>query len=382
LDDLSSTPPLKHLESHHLSALVAERLPRCVLVIDDDLRLAYANRAARDFFLHAYNLPLDGEPRLLDRLPTKEALQWRHFLLQAFAGEIVQGDHEREASDGSEQILEVEVRLLNEADDEAERVLVVFEDVTARRRYEQELLQMHDALEEANRTRDTIFSILGHDLRSPIAQLNALLYFFRRAPERLSPGKIEEYIRNLEDSTRHLSKALDNILHWSTLHRNSIQPTFQMVNVAEVAAESAGLLRLEAERKNIELRLESPDPLEIPTDPDLLAYIIRNLLANAIKFSHRSSIVRLRQSVDEDGHLTLEVIDQGLGMAKEHLSAVRNRDRILSTSGTSGEKGLGLGLTLCCEFCDLLGGALTIDSLAGQGTTVSVLLPGDWPDQA
>ena len=373
--------PLTHTELDKLSALAAERLPRCVFVIDEDLCLVYANRAARTFFHRAYNLLPETEPRVLEFLPPAEARQWRHTLLEAFAGETVRGDHHREWGDGSEQILEVEARLLNEAEGEPERVLVVFDDVTARRRYEQELVQMHEALEEANRTRDTIFSILGHDLRSPIAQLNALLYFFRRAPERLSPGKIEEYVRNLEDSTRHLSKALDNILHWSSLHRNSIRPIFQMVNVAEVAAESAGLLRLEAQRKGIRIKLESPDPLEIPTDPDLIAYIVRNLLANAIKFSHRNSEVQLLQSVDEDGHLTLQVIDHGLGMAKEHLAAVRNRDRIMSTPGTSGEKGLGLGLTLCCEFCDLLGAVLSIDSVAGQGTTVTVVLPGDWPDE-
>lgn len=348
-------------------------------MIDEDLRLVYANAAARSFFREAYNLVVEKEQRFLDFLPSRETRQWRHLFLEAFAGETVSGDHWREMGDGSEQILEVEARLLREAGD-GEGVLVLFDDVTPRRRYERELLQMQEALQEANRTRDTIFSILGHDLRSPIAQLNALLYFFRKAPQRLSQDKIEEYVRNLEDSTRHLTKALDNILHWSSLHRNSIEPSFQMVNVSEVAGESAGLLRLDAQRKNIEVVLDSPDPLEIPTDRDLLAYIIRNLLANAIKFSHRNSTVVLKQDIDEDGHYTLQVTDRGLGMAKEHLAAVRDRERTVSTSGTFGEKGLGLGLTLCCEFCDLLGGALSIDSVAGNGTTVRVVLPGEWPE--
>lgn len=364
----------------NLPQRVAERLPRGVLVIDEDLRLVFANAVAREFFHDAYDLVLKTGQRLLDFLPSQESRQWRQCFLEAFAGESAPGDHVRERGDGTEQILKVEAELLeNEGEDQAQ-ILVLFEDVTARRHYERELLQIHEALEEANRTRDTIFSILGHDLRSPIAQLNALLYFFRRAPERLSQEKIDEYVRNLEDSTRHLSKALENILHWSSLHRNSIRPSFQMVNVAEVAAESAGLLQLDAQRKNIRIELDSPNPLEIPTDPDLLAYIVRNLLANAIKFSHRGGTVTVRQSVDRDGHYTLDVIDRGLGMGRDHLASVRNRERIMSTAGTLGEKGLGLGLTLCCEFCDLLHGALSIDSVAGKGTTVSVVLPGDWPE--
>lgn len=363
-----------------ISALVAEQIPRCVFVVDEDLRLVFANALARSFFRTVYNLILEDSQRLLDCIPPHESQQWRNFVFESFSGERLTRDFSREMGDGSEQILEVEGSLLKGIGT-GDCVLMMFDDITIRRHYERELLQMHEALEEANRTRDTIFSILGHDLRSPIAQLNALLYFFRRAPERLSPEKIEEYVQNLESSTRHLSKALDNILHWSSLHRNSIKPSFQMVNVAEVAGESAGLLRLDAQRKKIDIQLESPDPLEIPTDRDLLAYIIRNLLANAIKFSHRNKTVWLKQSLNEDGDFLLQVTDHGLGMEKEHLSVVRDRDRIVSTAGTSGEKGLGLGLSLCCEFCNLLNGALTIESVPGQGTTVSIVLPTDWPEE-
>jgi signal transduction histidine kinase len=359
--------------------LVAEHLQRCVFVVDEDLRIVYINAAARAFFYEDYNVKVESTQRFLDFLPSGDSRHWRQFILEAFSGEIVSCDFNRGESDGFDQILKVEGKLLGGEESASDRVLMLFEDVTARRQYERELIQMHEALQEANRTRDTIFSILGHDLRSPIAQLNALLYFLRRAPERLSPEKIEEYVQNLDTSTRHLSQALDNILHWSSLHRNSIQPSLQMVNASAVAGESIGLLRLDAQRKGVVVEVDSPDPLEFPTDRDLLAYIMRNLLANAIKFSHRSGTVSLRQKIDPDGHYILEVSDQGMGMAKEHLSAVRDRERIVSTAGTSGEKGLGVGLSLCCEFCDLLDGALSIDSVPGQGTTVTVILPGDWP---
>ena len=375
-------PDSTHLRPDSLTAQMLEVMARCVFVLDEDLRVVYANSEAFRFFENSYRFTMETGRRFLDFLPAAETTWWRSHILEGFKGDFTSSDFERRTPDGEEQVLEVEVSLLEGAEDAPTRLMVLFDDVTARRLYERDLLQMHDALQEANRTRDTIFSILSHDLRSPIAQLNALLYFLRRAPERLSREKIAEYVRNLEDSTRHLSKALDNLLQWSSLHRHSIEPRVEIVNVAELAAESSGLVKLDAQRKAIKIGIHSPDPLEIPTDRDMLSYIMRNLLANAVKFSQRNGLVSLSQKIDADGRYVLKVIDKGVGMSRDHLLAVRDPNRNVSTAGTLGEKGIGLGLSLCREFCGMLGGEVNIESTPGSGTTVTIHLPGDWPEEA
>ncbi len=355
----------------------AEHLPRGLFVVDDDLRVLYANALARDFLRAAYHLPLERHPDFLNEIPAADAQPWRHSAHQAFSGKTVKRDLSRQTAEGAEQVLRIEARSLETGLPGKRRVLILFDDATAERKVEREWLDMHDALREATRTRDTIFSILGHDLRSPIAQLNAVLYFLRHAPERLNEDKIATYVADLEESTRLLSRALDNLLHWSSVHRDTISPQFEEVDVAALAAEAASMLALDAKRKEIEIVSKATEDLRIRTDKGLLAYIMRNLLANAIKFSSPRGRVQLLQDSTVEGAYRLQLIDCGIGMDPEHLLAVRDREKLVSTSGTSGEKGLGLGLSLCREFCDLLNGALSIDSSPGKGTCVTVILPAE-----
>lgn len=252
--------------------------------------------------------------------------------------------------------------------------LVQLEDVTERKRAERRALAAQQGLREAMRTRDVILSIIGHDLRSPIAQLNAILYLLKQTPGTLSIEKLQAYSAELEDMTRHLSSALDNLLHWSTSHRRGLDPKWETVDPGQVMSESVGLLHPLALHKQIFLAIDNSITSRIETDREMLAFIMRNLLANAVKFTPAAGRIQLRQWQDQSSFY-FEVKDSGVGMDADQLKEIRRTDSFLSTRGTAGERGVGLGLKLCLEFTEKLGGRLHFESEVGKGTAVRFTIP-------
>ena len=353
-----------------------EQLPRCVLIVESDSTLCYLNPLAEELLRLGYGQVAKVGDLFLNFVGEAESERWVPLLRGAFRGNDAYGEVKRRLFDGTEQVLRVDAQPFKSSDGE-KRIILIIEDVSARRVYENELLGMHQALREANGTRDTILSIIGHDLRSPIAQLNALMYMLRYSPDELDKARIDSYLDTLEESTRHLSATLNNLLGWSSLHRDSIKPKILQVNLVPVVEEAFGLLQLDADRKPVKLVHTHPDELFVPTDRDLMAYVIRNLVANAIKFSPSGTTIRVEQSKDDDAGYRLRVIDQGVGMPAEQVQKLLGGEPLVTTQGTMGEKGVGLGLSLCSEFVGMLKGTLDIDSLLGEGTTVTITLPMD-----
>ncbi|KAF0094740.1 MAG: PAS/PAC sensor signal transduction histidine kinase [Puniceicoccaceae bacterium 5H] len=258
---------------------------------------------------------------------------------------------------------------------ENERYTVLqLDDVTASKQAERRAAAAQEGLREAMRTRDVILSIIGHDLRAPIAQLNAILYLLKQTPGQMSEDKLQQYSGELEDMTRHLSSALDNLLHWSTSHRRGLDPELSLTDVGQVLSESVGLLHPLALHKQIFLALENDVTEDIRTDREMLAFIMRNLLANAVKFTPKQGRIDIRQG-QADGHFYFEVRDSGVGMSQDQIQQIQRHDTFHSTRGTNGERGIGLGLKLCQEFAEKLGGRITFDSEIDAGTQVRLNLP-------
>mgnify|MGYP006076894405 CR=1 FL=1 len=352
---------------------ILEQLPRGVIVLETDSSIRRVNLRASELLSLSYGIKIHPGDSLIDIVDDSERDRWLKILRPAFSGNDTQGEVRRELDDGTTQVLRLDAQLLR-GEGEVKQVVLIVEDVSARRLYENELLSMHSELRESTRTRDTILSIIGHDLRSPISQLNALMYMLRYSPDELDKAKMNEYAGTLEESTRHLSDTLNNLLGWSSVHRDGIQPKFHKVDLVPVAEEALGLLQLDAARKEVTLIHEPPAELFVTTDRDLMAYVVRNLVANAIKFSSVGGTVRVEHRL-EDGCYYLGVIDRGVGMQSRQIEKVLMGEQLESTTGTLGEKGVGLGLSLTREFVAMLKGEIAIDSLPGEGTTVRVRLP-------
>jgi signal transduction histidine kinase len=235
-----------------------------------------------------------------------------------------------------------------------------------------ELQQKSAALAESNRSKNRILSILGHDLKSPVAQLKGVLDLLHS--QELSKEEFDGISHILKRNVDGLYENIDNILSWSKSQMEGFKVQLLPTNIKKVIRPCIELLQYQANSKEITITLNIIEEIAL-VDQDLLQLIIRNLLSNAIKFSNKGSNIDIFSQKEGD-YIKLVIKDYGLGMSEIQLDTILNQQVYLleSSVGTDKEKGTGLGLNLCKEFLGLMGGALKLESKKGEGTTAILLL--------
>ncbi|TVQ23773.1 MAG: hypothetical protein EA383_13180, partial [Spirochaetaceae bacterium] len=234
-----------------------------------------------------------------------------------------------------------------------------------------ELSQAVTALEESNATKDRFFSILSHDLRGPITGMNRLMERIVSNPEDFSPDELTEIHEALLQTSRGLGSMLENLLEWSRLQRNQIALDTQEIPVDALIRSVIEAYQVAAHAKNIDIGLSCTEELQVYSDIHRVRTIIENLLNNAIKFTPVDGSVTVGcTEVDRDGHSVarIEIHDTGKGIPAHELKRIFMIDEVFRTEGTAGERGSGLGLTLCRELAERLGGRVWLESEEGHGT--------------
>ena len=170
----------------------------------------------------------------------------------------------------------------------------------------------------------------------------------------MSPSEVTKSISILVKSTTHLSKMLENLLQWSRVSVGSIEINFEQQNFEQIVDVSFNDIQVQAENKNIKLIFENHYSADVICDPDMINTILRNLISNAIKFSEygKNIFVRIEEYLSDDKFVLVTVRDEGVGMNPDTLNNLFRTDSKISTKGTAGEAGTGLGLILCKEFID------------------------------
>jgi signal transduction histidine kinase len=161
---------------------------------------------------------------------------------------------------------------------------------------------------------------------------------------------------------------LENVLNWSISQMGGIKPKFETCSVQNVINEELTLLSLSAKNKTIKIKNLIDESLTIKADKNHLAFIFRNLVQNAIKFSNMGGEIALNATKEND-KIKISVSDNGVGMSDETLNKLFKLDQTNSKIGTNAEKGTGLGLILTKEFVEANGGSITVESREGIGTT-------------
>jgi signal transduction histidine kinase len=179
--------------------------------------------------------------------------------------------------------------------------------------------------------------------------------------------------KNLNTASEDAFGLLQNLLQWSQSQKNQLMVVPELLRIPEVAGESVRLVQPNAEKKDIRIVPAIPDDITLQSDRNMLQTILRNLLANAVKFSHIPSTIDLNISRADKGLLII-VKDHGVGIPREKLKYVFTLS-LKSTNGTCNESGTGLGLVLCKEFVTRLGGTITVDSEEGKGCMFTLFLP-------
>lgn len=227
-------------------------------------------------------------------------------------------------------------------------------------------------LEEANRTKDKFFSIIGHDLRSPMIGLEGVgqkLDFYIKNGKH---EKLQVLGSQIDKSIHHLNFLLNNLLSWAMSQLGSLPFRPQKIEIKSLVLENVNLLSNYAESKNIVLSTEIRDQ-DIFGDSNTISTVLRNIISNGIKFSPEGREVKILGK-ESSGIFEIQIIDQGSGISKEKLKSLLDFKNFSST-GSKGEKGFGLGLKISQEFIQKNNGFLKIQSEEGKGSQFIISLP-------
>ncbi|WP_165963626.1 tetratricopeptide repeat-containing sensor histidine kinase [Hymenobacter radiodurans] len=229
-----------------------------------------------------------------------------------------------------------------------------------------------DELGQLNRTKNTLFSVISHDLRSPLGSLYSMLSLLNMGalpPERLAVHS--ERLSRMLDTTLSL---LDNLLNWSAAQMGGEATRPEPVYLDEAVEETLSLLLSDAERKGIYLLNHVEEPCVVHADLNMIRLVLRNLVANAIKFTPAAGTVTVAaQPLGTMWEIT--VTDSGMGISTTDREKIFGQGGPHTTLGTAREKGTGLGLLLCKDFVERNGGKLSFESEVGQGSIFRFTLP-------
>ncbi len=228
-------------------------------------------------------------------------------------------------------------------------------------------------LEKLNLTKDRLFSIIAHDLKNPFNAISGFAALLLNNYDDYSDQQKTELIRMIQTSSHNAYEMLQNLLHWSRANLNVISFNPKIINIKEIVDENLKFFNIIAKEKKITLSAETKD-VKAYADKDLINTVIRNLIANALKFTKKNGKITIEYEND-DNSVIIRVIDTGIGIPQESQDKLFYMDNKYSTEGTEGEKGTGIGLVLCKEFTEKNNGTIELQSKVGEGTTFIVKLP-------
>jgi two-component system, sensor histidine kinase and response regulator len=246
-------------------------------------------------------------------------------------------------------------------------------DITQRKNDENKVRVLNSKLSELNADKDRFIAILGHDLKSPFNNLLGLSDILLENLSILKKKEIEELASNINLTARKTYVLLDDILMWARIQQGQMPFSPQLLDVKLICNQVLEVLGMAVQNKHISVEYSWQDDIMVFADSDMLKTILRNLISNAIKFTNHEGIIRISAvRTGENTHIT--VYDNGVGIKPENLSKLFNITEVLSTPGTEGESGTGLGLLLCKEFVDKHRGKIWAESSVGKGSQFHVTI--------
>jgi len=237
-----------------------------------------------------------------------------------------------------------------------------------------ELKKAKEELMLLNATKDKFFSIIAHDLKNPF---NALLFFsesMSKKVEKQDYDSVVMYSKMIYESSKQGFELLQNLLQWSQTQTGRIKYKPEKKHINEIVRQSIDSVKAQAHMKEIEISCHIDQSVELNIDENILKTVIRNLLSNAIKYTPHGGTVTIRLEAS-NSYYTLFVSDTGIGIEPEKLGSLFRIDKVISTPGTNAETGTGLGLILCKELVEIMGGTINVTSLLGKGTEFSLTIP-------
>lgn len=224
----------------------------------------------------------------------------------------------------------------------------------------------------ANRVKDRLLSVVSHDIKSPLNSLRGILHIYNKGA--ISKEEFTNYSKRIEDDLGKTGLLVDNILYWTTSQLKGLEVKSEKLDLKDLLIENIELFRTIADNKKVSIQNNLSEHHVVKFDRDILNLTLRNLISNAIKFSHEGGEIIIH-AVHTNEASAIQIIDYGVGMSDEMLRSLEYDETTLSTAGTSNEKGTGLGLSFCREYLQKAGAELKIDSMQGKGSTFTISIP-------
>ncbi|MFP4671137.1 MAG: ATP-binding protein [Desulfohalobiaceae bacterium] len=314
-------------------------------------------------------IELDSQIVVSDGFQEPEIVISQEILVQgSFRGKVQVGYVQEKTGLGQVSFLQEEVSLLAVI---AENLGGIIE----RKMALEEVKQKKEELQRSIAEKDQFFSIIAHDLRSPISGFLSLTEFMSQELQELSQEEIQNMTWELKASAQELHELLENLLEWSRIQRGKISYRPQVLDLQPVVLQNLRLVAPAADSKEVQVQDSVPPQCQVLADRHMLHCILRNLLFNAVKFTPRGGWVRI--SAEPQGSwLQLSVQDTGTGMDQDMVRKLFHLGQKVQKPGTEGEKGSGLGLLLSQEFVHKHGGSIWVNSSPKQGSIFYFTLPG------
>jgi len=229
-------------------------------------------------------------------------------------------------------------------------------------------------LKELNNTKDQMFSIISHDLRSPLAGLKNMLDLLTDKETPTDQDFRESAINIMKTTTDSTVNLLENLLFWARSQRGELEIEIDTLDLHQITEENIQLNYNTIEQKKLTITNKIEEYELVKGDLNLTKTIVRNLLNNAIKFTPEMGSITFEVSVSErDTYLSIS--DTGVGISEANLQRLFKDDEHVTTYGTNNEKGSGLGLKLCKWFAEKQQGSLSVNSTENKGTTFTLKIP-------
>lgn len=247
-------------------------------------------------------------------------------------------------------------------------------DVSARRSAEDDLKQAAENLADLNATKDRFFSLMAHDLQNPVYAIISLSEFVAENYDSFGRAEIEDAFLQVNSAARGIFTLLENLLDWAKLQVGQMKTQKEIVSLTKTISYAIEHYRKSSIQKGIEIVFEHKEDCMVETDMRMLSSIFRNLISNALKYSHPQNKIIVR--LESDGsQVWISVIDNGIGISRRHLQKIFRIDNEVRQYGTANESGSGLGLILVDSFAKLLGAEIQVESKLNQGSKFTLTLP-------
>lgn len=241
------------------------------------------------------------------------------------------------------------------------------------------LSESENELQKLNKSKDRIFSVVAHDLRNPVAAVTGFSELLYDNFDEFPVETQKEYLLQILQGTQRIQNLLENLLVWARSQMKAVKYEPENIRLKVLLEECVKEIKANLDHKKMECQVKIGTGCSVFADRAMIHTVFRNLIINAIKFSFPGSTIRITSATAENT-CNVMVSDEGIGIQPEIQEKLFSTNEVVSTPGTTGESGSGLGLVICKEFLERNMGVITVQSEPGNGSTFIVSLPSTPPD--